>query len=184
MSKFEKAKPEDLETIASIEKEFFGDYEKAFDLEFFKKWYDYNPNIFYVVRDDTGEVKAFTIMVPVTKETYDRISQGEIDDMYDFELSDTVKEVEWPYYYFADIAISKKNKPVDYMISARHLFKGIVDFLKENSKYILTTPVTTSGKKMCEVMGFKKIAKYGDGDYSIYRLEVNDKSIKNTERFR
>ena len=36
MSKFEKAKPEDLETIASIEKEFFGDYEKAFDLEFSK----------------------------------------------------------------------------------------------------------------------------------------------------
>ena len=185
--KFVQAESNDINDIAEIESEFFGDYSKAFDKEFLEKWYKYNKEMFYVVKNNDNKVLAFTIMTPINEKLYNKMLTGEINDMYDFSCEDVLKEKESEYYYVADICASKKRNDSGYFSVVTYLMAGIVEYLTKYSHYILTSPVTKEGRAVCNNLGFKDVAvsTFDGKSYSICELiasdEVKEKLSKYTK---
>ena len=166
------ANNEDIDSMVNIEKEFFSDYSRAFDKDFMEKWYKYNPNMFYVVKDSNGKVLGFTILTPVTEELYNKLLLGEVSDMFDFNEEDVLKDLNSDYFYFSDICVSKENK--NYIKTVGMLLGGMIKILSENATYVTTSPITKEGLRMCEHIGFKKVSEeiFEGKSYPIYELII------------
>lgn len=136
---FDLAKEEDIKGIMEIELKYFESL--AYKEEDIIKWMQHNNEMFYVVKDAENKVIAFTIIAPITKNCYNKFKNGIVKDMNEFNLSDIETTMESDYYYFADVVSDKKNS-----IAAMIIFKHILPILWEKPKYIVTTPVTNSGK--------------------------------------
>ena len=182
---FVQASYDDLVGMAEIEKEFFGNYSKAFDLEFLRRWYKYNSSMFYVVKDEKGDVLAFTIMTPITKNAYDRMLCGTMNDMYDFLKIDVLRGQKSDYYYVSDICVSKEKNANSYFRVVSFLMAGLIKYLSENAYYILVSPVTKDGTALCEHIGFKKVASsFFDGnEYPICELIATEEYKNKYKRF-
>jgi len=183
--RFERAEKEDIKDIAEIEAEFFGDYSKAFNYPFLEKWYNYNKDMFYVVKNNENKVLAFTIMTPITEKLYNRMLTGEINDMYDFDEQDVLKEKQSEFYYVSDICASKKRNEKGYFSVVSYLMAGLVDFLSQYSHYILTSPVTKEGTAVCKNLGFREVAvsNFDGKSYSICELIADDKTKTALSKF-
>jgi len=146
---FDLANEYDIEGIMEIEENFFQS-GVAYKKEDIIKWMNYNPNMFYVVRDSEGRVKAFTIIAPITEECYKKFKSGIITDMNEFELSDIMITLQSDYYYFADVASKQKDA-----IAAMILFNNILPIIWENTHYVVTTPITDAGRNKARKLGAK-----------------------------
>lgn len=145
---FSIATGEDVKGIIEIEKNFF-DKGVAYTEDFIQDWMNYNPNMFYVVKDNNNVVKAFTILVPVTEQCYQALIKNEITDMNQFQKEHVLNEIQSKYYYFADIAASNKDP-----FASVSLLNGIQIYLCENAQYVVTTPITNDGERVCQLFGF------------------------------
>lgn len=181
---FDLARKEDLVRIAEIEDEFFPNYERKFTLEFLEEWFDHNPNMIYVVRDVKGIVQAFSVLVPVEKGLYERLLSGEVSDFFEFRKTEVPKDLSSPYYYLADICISKNVK--GYLRIASKLMIGSAKVLYAQAERITTSPITDDGFKMCKHLGFKEVAvqTYNGEQFPIYELIVPKKSEELPKMFK
>ena len=148
---FDIAKESDIPEIMTIEETFFAT-GVSYTEENIRKWMNYNPNMFYVIRNNIGQVKAFTIIAPITEECYNKFKNGSISDMNQFELSDIEVTLQSDYYYFADVAALEKDA-----IASMLLFKNILPIMWEHTHYIVTTPITEEGKNKAKRLGAKNI---------------------------
>lgn len=164
---FDLAKEEDIKGIMELELKYFNTL--AYKEEDIRKWLKHNRKMFYVVKDNTNKVVAFTIIVPITENCYNKFKNGLVTDMNEFYLSDIKTTMESDYYYFADVVSDNKNP-----IAAMIMFKHILPILWEKPKYIVTTPLTNSGKNKASKLKATNI----DGD-SI--LELNKPCYINVE---
>ena len=164
---FDLATVEDIKGIMELELKYFNTL--AYKEEDIIKWLKHNREMFYVVKDNTNKVVAFTIIVPITKNCYNKFKSGIVTDMNEFALSDIETTMESDYYYFADVVSDNKNT-----IASMIIFKHILPILWEKPKYIVTTPITNNGKNKA----LKLRAKNINGD-SI--LELNNPCYINVE---
>lgn len=175
--KFDSATLKDAKVIADIETEHFED-GIAYTEEFIRNWMNYNPNMFYVVRDENGGVVAHIILVPVTDLCYDRLRLNEIHDMSEFTIADVLPENNSDFYYTASIAIRKElNKSFGISVA---LMNGIATFFNEHGKCVITTPITPEGLKITMNMGYKSINGI---DNCKENFELDLVALRNTNRF-
>lgn len=151
---FENASSNDIKAIAEIEHEYFEE-GVAYTEEFIKKWMEYNPNIFWVVKDEVGKVVAHTILVPVTEECYEKLYQNEIHDMIEFRETDVLQDEDSDYYYTASIAVEKEYRSRLTVVNT--LFVGIISYFSQHGSRIITTPITTDGLKITKSLGYRAI---------------------------
>lgn len=160
---FRETKIEDIPQMVEIEKQFFKN-GVAFSKEFLENWFKYNPKMFFVVTDNSNKILAFTILVPINADLYNKLKNGIVKDMIDFKKEDVLTSVQSEYYYVADAASSNKN-----LRASLTLFKGITEFLGQNAHFVLATPITEDGFAICKSFGFKEL----DSDNSIGKnLEI------------
>ena len=148
----------DIDGIMAIEENFFKEKEISYKREDIIKWMNFNRNMFYVVRDTNNQVVAFTILVPITEDCYCKFKQGKNNDLDKLQLGDIVPYMESDYYYFADVACLNKDANASMII-----FRTVLPFLIENTKYIVTTPVTKEG----QIKASKLCAKNTFGESSL-----------------
>lgn len=183
----ERATEEDLLGVLKIEEEYFGDYDRSLKYEDISRWYTHNPDMFYVVKSDEGEVLAASIFVPITKETYDRIIRGEISDIYSFKEEDVFTNFDTDYFHLESVAATKtKGQLTFYKISVTAL-RGIIKEIALNAKHVTSSPITDEGKKTLESFGFtpRSIEDHNGEKFVIYGLDVTDnKKDKAAERYK
>lgn len=151
---FEKANIKDAKAISNIEKEYFEE-GIAYTEEFIKDWMNYNPEMFWVVRDELGIVKAHTILVPVTRECYQRLYKNQIHDMLEFKKEDVLQTEQADYYYTASIAITKDV--INKLKVSSVLLSGIICYFYEHGERIITTPITEAGLSITKSLGYSAI---------------------------
>ena len=179
---FTQAKSEDLQAMAAIEQEFFGGYEKSFDVAFLKKWFFHNPDMFFVIRDEANTVLGFVILTPVTEKLYARLIAGDIFDFFDFHEDDVLASMNSNYYYVSDICITRKAQ-LSNLAATINIIGGMIEILSEKAKYVTACPVTKAGAGLCRTIGMKKaaVSEHHGQDYTIYELIVTPEMV---ERFR
>lgn len=179
---FTKARSEDLQTMAAIEQEFFGDYDKSFDVSFFEKWFAHNPDMFFVIRDETNAVLGFVILTPVTEKLYTRLISGDVFDFFDFSEEDVLASMNSDYYYVSDICITRKVK-ISSLGATINIIGGMIEILSEKAKYVTACPVTKEGAGLCKTIGMKKVAEseHNGQSYTICQLDVTKGIV---DRFR
>lgn len=172
--KFENASRDDVRKIAEIEKKYFGNYERAFDYDFLIKWFEHNDKMYFVTKDESEDVKAFVILVPVKDILYDKLLRGEVSDFFEFSPDEVCSSNESDYYYLADICLENIGKNISAIIS---LLKGTAQFLYDNAKYVTTSPITPYGLKMTEHLGFHKVSEqeFNGEIYPVYELKIPEK---------
>lgn len=169
---------EDVEGIVDIEKNFF---EKgvAYTADFIEDWMNYNPNMFYVVKDRNDVVRAFTILVPITKECYMALKKNEITDMNEFKKEDVLVTTQSEYYYFADIAATNKEP-----LAAVSILNGIQIYLCQNAHYVATTPITNDGERVSKIFGFGPLVEKGKNCFLEITPEIRKKRSNGFQRKR
>ena len=179
---FAQAKSQDLPAMAAIEQEFFGDYDKAFNLDFLKKWFAHNPDMFFVIRNEMNTVLGFVILSPVTEKLYARLIAGEVFDFFDFPEEDVLVSMNSDYYYVSDICITRKAK-ISNLAATINIIGGMIEVLSEKAKHVTACPVTKEGAGLCRTIGMKKVAEseHNGQAYTICELNVTPENI---ERFR
>ena len=166
---FTIATTEDIESIVEIEKKYF-EKSVAYTSEFIRKWIDYNPNMFYVVKDRNNNIKAFTILVPITEVCFNKLSRNEINDMNQFEKSDVLQTAQSEFYYFADIATFNKDP-----LSTVSLLNGIQKYLCNYAHYVAATPITDDGLRISKIFGFGPILERGKNCFVEITPEIKEK---------
>lgn len=181
--RFSVADPSCIETLETIENEFFSEYNRAYNASFFDKWYKYNPDLIYVVKDDVGQIMAFTILAPISNALYCRVKMGMISDMMDFSEKDVYNVGESDTYFVADICVSKRLSYGVYYKAVACLMSGIVLKLR-TCKKILASPITKEGKRLCKSIGFVKVSEEvtTEGSYEIWELLVTQKRVSQFDR--
>jgi len=179
---FAKAEKSDLSIILQIEWSNFSKYQHVFDAKSIKTWFEHNPNMFYVIKDDSGNILAYAIVVPMTKELFDRITKGEFSSLIDFPLEGVKKSLNSDYYHMEAIATLPGMKKLS--VSGM-LIKGVGDLLVSHAKYVTTSPMTDDGKRLSEYFGFIKVAEenYKGEIYPISLLEISNISKKRLQLF-
>lgn len=152
--KFQIANIDDAKAIADIESEHF-DEGIAYTEDFVKNWMNYNSEMFYVVKDENGNVVAHTILVPVTSECYDKLRKNLVHDMLEFNKDDVLDNKDSDYYYAASIAVKKEAIRKISVLSS--LISGIIQYFSEYGHYIITTPITKAGLTITQSLGYKAI---------------------------
>ena len=140
------------------------------------------PGVFFVVENKKNrEIQAFTIVVAVTEDTYRLLKSGEISDLYDFSYEEVTKDLGALYRFVADICVSRMGTNKHYMGVAVTLLSGLFSYLaKTGAEFILTSPISDDGNRVCTQMGFQHLAqKEVDGTiYPILELVVTERMRK------
>lgn len=165
---FEVATIKDIDEIISIEEEFF-ENGVAYTKEFIITWMKHNPNMFFVVKDNNLKIKGFTILAPITEECYQKLKNNEITDMINFKQTDVLNTIQSEYYYFADIASSKKDS-----LASISLLHGIQKHLSQNAHFIAATPITEDGVRISKYFGFGPTVEKGKNCFKEVTIEVKE----------
>lgn len=151
---FSKVEDEkDIIEMAKIEEHFFSDYAKKLTPEILLDWYNHNSDMFYVVKDNEGNVKGFTILTPVTEDLYGKIRSGETVELVDFNKEDVTRTLDTDFFFISDICVVGDN-PIERSFSAAILAANIAEilFAKTNEREIegkvLTVAITDDSKKL------------------------------------
>lgn len=178
---FDNAKSNELSSILQIEWGNFAGYGHIFSVESLKKWFAYNPSMFWVVRDARKWVLGYATLTPITKALYNLITQGYFSSLTQFPECEVLTGRDTEYFHIEVLAT------VPWRTSSRtgiFLIKHIGESLLSHAKYVSTSPITRVGKRLCSYFEFKHVSdeKSGDRKYPIYCLKVNQESIKNKLR--
>ena len=172
---FGRALKEDISGILEIENEFFGSYIRVFDEEKITTWFEYNPDMFYVIKNKSNIVLAFAILVPVSEELYMKLKTGQVSDILNFDEKDVEEDFLSDYCFIEEVCVSK-IKASDYMRIANALVGGIFKELYGKAKYITTSPITEDGRRICEALNFAFVSEeeYEGEKYPVYELTVTE----------
>ena len=173
---FDKAKSEDFGGILDIEEEYFSSYGRALDKESMTKWFNHNHDMFYVVKNEVGEVLATTILVPVVEELYEKLKSGQVSDLFDFKEEEVPKNSNSNYFHLESVCATKKKGVLNFYKAANIMLRNMIDvvYMKTDAKYVTTSPITEEGKKIVESVGFvfSSYETYEGEKYPIYVLPV------------
>jgi radical SAM protein with 4Fe4S-binding SPASM domain len=179
---FANANYSDLSKILQLEWANFLKYQHMFNSESIKKWFEYNQEMFYIVKDKSGNIFGYAIIVPMTKNLFDSILEGKYSSLIDFPIEEVRQDLNSDYFHLEVIATRPGIRKVS--IGGR-LIKGVGEIIFKNTKYVTTSPMTTVGKKLAQYFGFEMISEevYNGEVYPIAKLEISDNAMKKLKLF-
>lgn len=174
---FDHARKDELSSILLIEWSNFAGYGHIFSVESIKKWYSYNPQMFYVIRDSRNWVLGYGVLVPIKKRLFDKIISGKYSSLTEFPQSEVLQKYDSPYYHCEVVATIP---PRTSLRSGPQLIKSLGSMLVKYAKFITTSPITDIGIRLCKYFNFKQVAeqKFDNQLYPIYVLEVEPDSFE------
>lgn len=180
--KFKNADNADLSRILQLEWANFSKYQHVFDSQSIKKWFDYNPSMFFIVIDKSGNIFGYAIIVPMSKRLFDSILLGEYSSLIDFPMEQVKRNFNSDYFHVEVIATTPGLKKA---YVAGCLIKGIGTVLSKYAKYITASPMTSEGKKLAQYFGFKITSEeiYNGEIYPIAKVEINNSIIEKLKLF-
>ncbi len=170
---FEVAKQDELSSILQIEWGNFSGYGHIFSADSLKKWYRYNPGMFYVVRDSRNWALGYSTLVPITKNLFELVSNGKYSSLTEFSESDVLRSGDSDYYHIEVIATVPSSIASR---AGRFLIKSIGNvLLRKRAKYVSASPITDIGIRLCKYFGFTHVGNqnYSGRSYPIFTLELN-----------
>jgi len=182
---FAKATIDDIEGMALIEEEYFGNYARHLDVEIITKWFNHNESMFYVVKNERDIVFGFMVLVPIIKDLYERVKVGEIASLVDFKESEVKKHSSSEYFLIENLLATKRHGTRLFLNTASMLLAGISIVLeKYKAKYALTLPITPEGKRITKNWGFTEVAKivFSEESHKIYELVLTDELHRKMKR--
>jgi len=170
--RFSQAKEDELSSILQIEWSDFPSYGHLFSVKSIKKWYNHNPNMFWVVRDSRNWVLGYASLTPITNKLYEIICKGKLSSIVQFPKTEVFKD-NTSIYYHIEVVASVPSRTATR--AGRYLIKSIGSFLLKRAKYITASPVTDIGLRLCKYFGFKHVADEfaKDHKYPIYSLNMD-----------
>lgn len=172
---FTKAKEFELSSILQIEWSDFPRYGHVFSVSSLKKWFKYNPNMFWVVKDSRNWVLGYATLVPITKSLHNDICNGKYSSLVEFPDNQVLKSSFSDYYHIEVIAMVPSRTASR---AGRFLINN-VSHLLINRKYITASPVTDIGIRLCNFFEFEFVTNEVSDTtpYPIYKLVVNKKNL-------
>ncbi|MFX0199041.1 MAG: radical SAM/SPASM domain-containing protein [Candidatus Hodarchaeota archaeon] len=166
---FSQARSDELSSILQIEWSDFPGYGHIFSVESIKKWYNHNPEMFWVVRDSRNWVLGYAVLVPIREKLYRQILNGQLSSLVQFPMREVLTNQKSLYYHI-EVLASVPSRTASR--AGRYLIKSI--------------PVSDMGLRLCKYFGFRHVSdEKSDGHiYPIYSLEVNSEiALKELNRF-
>lgn len=166
---------DDINGILEIEKEHFANYVRVLDRKMIIKWLEYNPDMFFVLKNECNTVVAFMILVPVSRKLYEKLQNGQVSDIYNFEKRQVEKKFRSDYFFVEEVCISKKIQTASYIKTFRLLINCFFTaLLHGRAKYVTTSPLTKEGVRLCGKLGFSFVSEneYLGETYPIYELII------------
>jgi radical SAM protein with 4Fe4S-binding SPASM domain len=179
---FINASNADLSRILQLEWANFSKYQHVFNSQSIKKWFEYNPSMFFIVVDMSRNIFGYAIIVPMVKRLFDSILLGEYSSLIDFPMEQVKQNLNSDYFHMEVIATIPGLKKASV---AGCLIKGIGNFLSKYAKFVTASPMTSEGKKLAQYFGFEIISKeiYNEEIYPIAKLEINNSIIEKMKLF-
>lgn len=146
---------EEIIEIAKIEEHFFSDYAKKLTPEILLDWYNHNSDMFYVVKDNEGNVKGFTILTPVTEDLYEKIRSGETVELVDFNKEEVPRTLDTDFFFISDVCVLGDN-PNGRSFSTASLAGNIAEIFYAKTKErgvegkVLTVAITEDSQRLCK----------------------------------
>lgn len=169
---FDHARENELSSILLIEWSNFAGYGHIFSVESLKKWYSFNPKMFYVIRDSRNWVLGYGVLVPIKKSLFKSITSGKYSSLTEFPSSEVLNKDDSIYYHCEVVATVP---PRTSLRSGPFLIKSLGQELIKHARYVTTSPITDIGIRLCRYFGFKQVAeqKYNGNAYPIYLLTLD-----------
>ena len=180
---FVNASEDELSSILQIEWGNFSGYGHIFSVDDLRNWFKHNPEIFWVVRDSRKWILGYAVLVPISRRLFELIKSGRYSALIEFPFSEVLRRNISDYYHVEVIA-GLPSKTISR--AGTFLIKSVGQFLIKNAKYVLASPITDIGIKLCKYFNFVHIADelWNKISYPIYYLEVFPSQLtKKLERF-
>lgn len=141
-----------------------------------EEWYEVNPDIYIMAKDNTtGRVIAYINVSPVTDECYERLKRGDFIDTG--ITAEMLLSYDMPFPYsvnFSSIVIHPNYQNSEVFMK---LFNAIIDkfiFLGSHEVYVkrmIADAVTKNGEKFCRLFGMKRV-KGSNHDSTLYEVTL------------
>jgi hypothetical protein len=159
----------DLQAMSRLDKSTFPQYSHVFSADSVRRWYEHNPQMFLVTRDEAGKLVGFGTIVPVNEILFGAIISGQMSSLVEFPESQVFKRRGSPFYHIEVIVRNKERR--DH--AGLDLLQAIANILIARARFVTTSPITPAGERLCRYFGFRMIGRdRGVGNYPIYLLEV------------
>ncbi len=180
---FDLAREDELSSILQIEWGNFPGYGHVFSVASLKRWYAYNPRVFWVIRDEKNWVLGYATLVPIKKALFERILAGVISSISDVSADIDLSELgvlrdEDTDYFFLEVVATIPSRGASR--AGSFLIRSVGNYLLEHAKYVATSPITEVGVRLCKYFGFKHVAdeRFGENIYPIYALTISKEEIR------
>jgi len=179
---FDLAREDELSSILQIEWGNFPGYGHVFSVKSLKRYYAYNPRMFWVIRDERKWVLGYTTFAPITETLFKRIAAGELSSVSDISPDISLSEFgvlanDDTDYFFLEVIATIPSRGASR--AGSFLIKSVGDYLLMHAKFVATSPITEIGVRLCKYFGFKHVAdeRHSTNAYPIYVLAVNKDEI-------
>ena len=125
----------DLEQTAILEQSMFADYDCGqYSFEQFERWHKINPNMFFIFKDSLHDsVIGYVLIVPITKECYEKRLSG---DLLDVDIDDnSILSYDYPGLYHLNIAGKAINEAYRDSYALLQLMNAVIIKIIELSNY-------------------------------------------------
>lgn len=178
----------DIEEALDLDRRFYDlKEEDMFTLEKCIKWFNINPHIYTMLRDNrTNKIVAYINAAPVTDECYEDIKAGKYadakiddDDIESFEIAGFYN------LYFASVVVDLEYKN---LFLLQMVYNAFIDNLLKllDKDFIITRiiadAVSKKGKKFCEIFGLNKVISKTGHNSTIYEAILFPPQIKVTSK--
>jgi radical SAM protein with 4Fe4S-binding SPASM domain len=176
----EQAQREDLSDILRIEWACFPEYEFKFTPSSILKWYDYNPNMFLVLKDSRGRTLGYSCIVPLSIPGWLRIIKGHASSLQELRFDHVLKNGEpvvlfWHVEAVGTIADIRSR-------AGRALIRKTGELLLYLGNSVTACPITDIGLRLCKFFDFRPIAreKTPTRTYDIFQLNLKKIDLAET----
>lgn len=164
------ARPSDLQAMSRLDKATFPQYSHVFSLESVRRWYEHNPHMFLVTRDETDKLVGFGTIVPVNDILFGAIVAGQASSLVEFPMSKVFKR-RTSFFYHIEVIVRNRERRDR---AGLDLLQAITRILINQARFVTASPITSAGERLCKYFGFRMVAHdSGPGNYPIYLLEVH-----------
>jgi radical SAM protein with 4Fe4S-binding SPASM domain len=167
---------EDLSEILRMEWACFPEYEFKFVPADLRKWYGYNPDMFFKLVDSDDRILGYSCFVPLTASGYHKFISGVSCSLHELDLPDVAQKHEsklWHLEVVGTIADIRSR-------AGRALIRNTGSFLLNKADFVTATPITDIGRRLCNYFSLKPVATDSTGlkSYLIFGISTKDSSIK------
>jgi GNAT superfamily N-acetyltransferase len=156
--------PEDFQYMEKLELNFYSE-EHVTPWEEAYLWNLSNPKTGFVL-EDCGRIVAFTDILPIRQELFDRILSGEFNDKYlkesDLVAMDELKEGDRVNLLLSCVLVVEDYRETD---ALKTLLNAHLDYYRSyvdrgiQIDAVVTSNVTTAGERFSERMGFERVGR-------------------------